>query len=1482
MSIHPHYESLAQSARVDHIKVARNFIVVGGVATLLFGFYRLALSNSSSASLRNVAGAGFSETSSMVAGLELLSGVVLLGAAALVSLRPVLAGVASLLSFLTLNALVLLLNPLVGIERLGLKLIVLGCLVQSTRAAFAYEKVQRLGSEPTPGPQAMLATGQRSKLGDTLARLLARFPLPFESVPYLVGVLGFLAATYWSANRLEMLLLSGGCLLSAAISLSWNWSSKEFQIMDEGLLLKRGNKLLPWSDFARCYYGRWSPNPKTAAELGDQRVVVQFGNRAIRLKPNSKITNSELYQKLCSILMSRPPRLAGTLQQAYQSELGQHSAGSVVAAKLIGPSPSMTIPERFLISFVGLFALGAVGLLTFWEPWASRMVCSAGAVLCGVIAITSVVARLARKPPEPNEGGIIVSPSGLTLDTKRVKGHLNWDDLNQQHIFLSELFPIQLRLRLLGTSLFIRDDYDLPVWYMLQQCRVYHAKAIAIRQQIALTQRANRIDGQNVPGELDTNAKKFGFGGGAIAASVVLGGLLVAGLYFANQYYQQNRMDRGPSRAAQENQTSPGSQGASGLPSESERKAIEQELQRQLAIQREPLEAAQEEANLMENLASITSARSQFLSAEPNGSLMPNAEKSGQGLSWRVHLLPYLGHKSLYNRFNLDEPWDSPANAELLPLMPTEYGVSSKGKTRLRSFLNIDGKGSPYLNMRDIADGIDQTALFVWVARDQSTEWTKPDDLEDAWQGKSLLQQLGWGSGAESQSDSGQSVKGLGQLVLCNNSILAWPPEAPEQYLKSLLTAQGGELVRFENTDVKGLRVEDVRQSSAPSVQNGSDDLIAAERHIEQIAQAFVKFREALSSKPPLKLGSRRLSWRVYLLPFLGEKELYDKFHLDEPWDSDHNLNLIFEAPAVFGYGASPGRSRFLMPIVGADQNSSTTIANYSLRLKDDPGLTTFVYFAAPHIAGYWTQPDERTLDELNAHRSLGWNGQDNLLAATVAGKSVTLPGDLHSTKWRAITSYNGNEIFSLEEALVRPAGALRLKPSVAPATPIAGLVELPKVPAIKLSDNSTSVIAREELTRFGTIASAIQVYQATFRKSPLFAKKSDGKPSELSWRVHILPYMDQKPLYETFALDEPWNSEKNRAAAANMPAVYGTPANDRKTDVLALAGAQCLLGRQEGDIFGESANNTIMLAQASEKGMVLWTKPADLEFNESFQVSKWMGEHPFRLVVLGNRRVIPFSSKLPNSIFQALATSSTSELINAGTVARLSCHLIGKPIVPVADREVSTMRRMQEIAQAISKYEMAYRSYPPGKRTGQSPSQDIPLENYCLSWRVHLLPQLGHQELFNRFRLNEPWDSPHNLQLISEMPDVFRDEDDPASSTTTRIQVVMGSGTPYPDIGEAPTQETIKDGMSSTLMFLCAPPDLSVPWTQPADFRVNLASEESARDGLNRLRSSGAFPYMTYDGGFHQAGSEVDTKIIQSLINPADQSKSRGDLLMQ
>ena len=59
----------------------------------------------------------------------------------------------------------------------------------------------------------------------------------------------------------------------------------------------------------------------------------------------------------------------------------------------------------------------------------------------------------------------------------------------------------------------------------------------------------------------------------------------------------------------------------------------------------------------------------------------------------------------------------------------------------------------------------------------------------------------------------------------------------------------------------------------------------------------------------------------------------------------------------------------------------------------------------------------------------------------------------------------------------------------------------------------------------------------------PLYSVDANGRPLH-SWRVHILPFIEQSALWESIRLDEPWDSPHNRQFHAMMPAIYGCPDN--------------------------------------------------------------------------------------------------------------------------------------------------------------------------------------------------------------------------------------------------------------------------------------------------------------------------------------------------
>ena len=112
------------------------------------------------------------------------------------------------------------------------------------------------------------------------------------------------------------------------------------------------------------------------------------------------------------------------------------------------------------------------------------------------------------------------------------------------------------------------------------------------------------------------------------------------------------------------------------------------------------------------------------------------------------------------------------------------------------------------------------------------------------------------------------------------------------------------------------------------------------------------------------------------------------------------------------------------------------------------------------------------------------------------------------------------------------------------------------------------------------------------------------GKPL-LSWRVHLLPYMEQLHLYQQFKLDEAWDSPHNIKLVAQMPAIYRHPgrkgAAEGKTPfVVPLSKDSIFPGNKAigfRDITDGTAN-TVLVFEATDDSMVIWTKPDDLQFD--------------------------------------------------------------------------------------------------------------------------------------------------------------------------------------------------------------------------------------------------------------------------------------------
>ncbi|OWK34459.1 hypothetical protein FRUB_10430 [Fimbriiglobus ruber] len=115
---------------------------------------------------------------------------------------------------------------------------------------------------------------------------------------------------------------------------------------------------------------------------------------------------------------------------------------------------------------------------------------------------------------------------------------------------------------------------------------------------------------------------------------------------------------------------------------------------------------------------------------------------------------------------------------------------------------------------------------------------------------------------------------------------------------------------------------------------------------------------------------------------------------------------------------------------------------------------------------------------------------------------------------------------------------------------------------------------------------------------------EKDGKKL-LSWRVRILPYIEQQPLYNQFKLDEPWDSEHNKKVLEThaMPSIYAIPGvtkeGEKKTPICVFSGNGAVFTPFEKtsvrDIT-DGTSNTLMAVHAAKA--IPWTKPEDIEFD--------------------------------------------------------------------------------------------------------------------------------------------------------------------------------------------------------------------------------------------------------------------------------------------
>ncbi|MFO0950294.1 MAG: protein kinase [Isosphaeraceae bacterium] len=254
-------------------------------------------------------------------------------------------------------------------------------------------------------------------------------------------------------------------------------------------------------------------------------------------------------------------------------------------------------------------------------------------------------------------------------------------------------------------------------------------------------------------------------------------------------------------------------------------------------------------------------------------------------------------------------------------------------------------------------------------------------------------------------------------------------------------------------------------------------------------------------------------------------------------------------------------------------------------------------------------------------------------------------------------------------------------------------------------------------------------------------------------------------------------------------------------------------------------------------------------------------------------------------------------------SIAQLAAIVASSRVGRESAMRAQTSNNLKEIAYALHGFHKARGRFPSAAIVA---SDGRPL----LSWRVAILPYLGQNPLYQRFRLDEPWDSPHNLPLLREIPDVYKplkvDPDPPGLAATLsaretseaalldqlrRIQALLsgmnsdaarrpsppetyfraltGPGTMFDGPDGSPLDQA-SDGAGQTLLIVEA--GEPVPWTKPDELVYN---PDGPLPKLGGLGYKQGVETIFVDGGVHVLPRDLSTTVLRKLI-----TRAGGDVL--
>ena len=206
--------------------------------------------------------------------------------------------------------------------------------------------------------------------------------------------------------------------------------------------------------------------------------------------------------------------------------------------------------------------------------------------------------------------------------------------------------------------------------------------------------------------------------------------------------------------------------------------------------------------------------------------------------------------------------------------------------------------------------------------------------------------------------------------------------------------------------------------SAQPSAASAEVDAAAKNQlkdNIKRVGLAMHNFHDEHNAFPAVDgiPGKEHpgLSWRVYLLPFLEHAELYEEFHLDEPWNSEHNKALIPKMPDVFkSLGVTEAGKTSLHVLVGEGSAFDEGHAPGLRDFTDGASMGVLAIQAAPDQAEIWTKPGGLPFDPADPLKAVKGIPGDEFLILLADGSARWVKKTIDPATFRRLVQISDGE----------------------------------------------------------------------------------------------------------------------------------------------------------------------------------------------------------------------------------------------------------------------------------------------------------------------------------------------------------------------------------------------------------------------------------------------------------------------------------------